>query len=82
MARRTQQKPDAKVGDTIEIPNVPSALVRLPDGTVVTARGSYVARHPGEHVLITADEDGKTTETKVAVAFTGDQVTTDAEETR
>lgn len=36
------------VGDTVDLPG-PANFVRLPDGTVVTARSTYTMRHVGEH---------------------------------
>ncbi|MGW5239492.1 hypothetical protein ACWEOW_11215 [Monashia sp. NPDC004114] len=38
-----------KVGDTAEFPK--AGFVTLPDGTVVTAYGTYTFRHIGVHVL-------------------------------
>lgn len=38
-----------KVGDVVDLGGA-GHYVRLPDGTVVTARSSYVVRHEGEHV--------------------------------
>ncbi|HTW15138.1 MAG TPA: hypothetical protein VMF51_08410 [Nocardioides sp.] len=67
MAARTPKADQVKVGDTIELGRS-NGYVRLPDGTVVTARASYVARHAGEHVVITTDDKGKTTEKTVNVA--------------
>ena len=57
-AEATSVPSTAKVGDTITLPQVPSAMVRLPDGSVATCRGSYTVRHEGEHALITVDRDG------------------------
>ncbi|WP_340540418.1 hypothetical protein [Nocardioides sp. GXZ039] len=44
-----------------------SGLVRLPDGTVATWRGTYTPRQVGKHVFIVTGADGKTTETTVTV---------------
>lgn len=55
---------DYKVGDTIDLPR--AGMVRLPDGTVVTARTHYTARHVGEHAFI-AMFDGKAVEAKFEV---------------
>ena len=38
-----------KVGDTIELDG--SGLAVLPDGTVVTCRGTYRVQHAGRHVI-------------------------------
>jgi hypothetical protein len=38
-----------KLGDSIDLES-PANYVRLPDGTVVTARQLYVVRHEGRHV--------------------------------
>ena len=58
MARTSTPAPDkAKVGDTVDIGRA-AAYVRLPDGTVVTCRGTYTARHAGEHVVFGMDESG------------------------
>jgi hypothetical protein len=37
-------------------------MVRLPDGTVATCRGSFVPRHEGEHVVFATDTDDKLVE--------------------
>lgn len=68
MARSNTSKTpsNVKVGDAVEIPNVPAAMVRLPDGSVVTCRGTYTARHAGEHAIVVS-KDGKFTETKFTV---------------
>lgn len=59
------------LGDLVEFPEVASALVRLPDGTVVTARTSYMVRQPGEHLIFTSDPDGATTARVVNVTIEG-----------
>ena len=38
-----------KVGDTIDVKG--NGLAVLPDGTVVTCRGSYIVQHEGRHVI-------------------------------
>lgn len=59
-----------KTGDPVDFDG-PAAYVRLPDGTVVTARTGYIARHPGKHALITVDPDtGETTEHEFEVTET------------
>lgn len=48
--KKTSPKAETvKVGDTVDLGGA-SHYVRLPDGTVVTARSTYVVRHEGEHV--------------------------------
>lgn len=44
---------NAKVGDAVDLPGT-SSYVRLPDGSVVTARTTYLFRHVGEHTVINA----------------------------
>lgn len=76
MAQRTQtakaemvevdQPASYGVDDQIEAPAT-SGMVRLPDGTVVTWRGNYTARHAGEHVFFTTGPDGEQVETTVNV---------------
>lgn len=39
-----------KVGEVVDL-EAAGNYVRLPDGTVVTARSTYVVRHEGEHVV-------------------------------
>jgi HK97 family phage prohead protease len=56
----------AKVGDTVEIGGAAS-YVRLPDGTVVTCRGTYTPRHTGEHVVYST-VDGEQVETTIDVS--------------
>jgi hypothetical protein len=55
---------DYKVGDTVDLPR--AGMVRLPDGTVVTARTHYTARHRGTHAFI-ATIDGKAVEAEFEV---------------
>lgn len=61
MTRNRSTSAGYKIGDTVEIPNVPAAMIRLPDGTVVTARGTYTARHAGNHAIVIS-KDGKLSE--------------------
>lgn len=52
---KTEVKAKAvKVGQVINFDT--TFILRLPDGTVVTGRGSYLPRHPGTYV---ATIDGK-----------------------
>lgn len=55
---------DAKVGDVAQLNG--SGMVRLPDGSVVTARGTYRFNHVGDHVFISADLTDQTTVNVVA----------------
>lgn len=50
-----------KLGDVVDLGG--TFVLRLPDGTVVTGRGSYLPRHPGTYV---ATVDGQEREIEVA----------------
>lgn len=60
------RRPAQKVGDVVKLPP-PSNYVRLPDGTVVTARMTYRLAHEGEHAVINA-ASGKTVRTFTVAA--------------
>lgn len=57
--RAAKPEQSSKVGDTIDLEG-PSNLVRLPDGSVVTARTTYRFAHVGEHVVINAASNDET----------------------
>lgn len=71
MSTRRTPKTSSKtavVGDSIDFDKT-AGYVRLPDGTVVTCRGSYVAAHPGEHVFFVTNDKNELVEVaKVEVA--------------
>lgn len=48
MAERQRAK-NVRVGDSVPVEN--TAFVRLPDGSVVSAREAYTFRVPGDHVI-------------------------------
>jgi hypothetical protein len=57
--KKTTSKKTYKVGDEWTLPKGES-IVSLPDGTAVTARGSFTFVHPGTHrcggVEVTAED--------------------------
>lgn len=57
--KMTAAEAEMQTGDTYDIGRAAS-FVRLPDGTVVTARGTYTFRHVGEHAVINPDDGSET----------------------
>lgn len=64
--RRQAPQKGPKVGDVATLPP-PSNYVRLPDGTVVTARTTYRFANEGKHVVINAST-GETVRTVTVTA--------------
>ena len=50
-SRKATVPSKAALGETIDLTGT-SYLLRLPDGTVVSGRGSYTMRHTGVHAFL------------------------------
>ena len=56
MSSSSSRAKSQRIGDAVDLKGK-AGYVRLPDGSVVTAAGSYEFRHVGDHVVIVDSEE-------------------------